>query len=140
MRGGQAEVSLACLSTQKQQPTTELTHMIMGTRCYLAHHKLSWRLIGSYALPMTTSTFFVKVKRVYLVHINQLEPRRLDLETVWVLDGESRSIYKAQVDRNTDSQDPAEMILRIRYVLLRLQPCWCQHASMTHCINDSMHQ
>ena len=61
----------------------------------------------------------VKVKRVYLVHITQLEPRRLDLETVWVLDGETRSIYKAQVDRNTDSQDPAEMILRIRYVPLR---------------------
>lgn len=75
--------------------------------------------------------FCVKVKRVYLVHITQLEPRRLDLETVWVLDGETRSIYKAQVDRNTDSQDPAEMILRIRYVLLRLKPCWCQHAS-TH--------
>ena len=54
---------------------------------------------------------------MYLVHITQLEPRRLDLETVWVLDGESRSIYKAQVDRSTDSQDPTEMILRIRFVL-----------------------
>lgn len=53
---------------------------------------------------------------MYLVHISQLEPRRLDLETVWVLDGGSRSIYQAQVDRNTDSQDPTETILRIRCV------------------------
>lgn len=53
------------------------------------------------------------------MHITQLEPRIVDLETVWVLDGERRSIYKAQVDRSTDSQDPTEMILRIRYVY------WC---------------
>lgn len=64
----------------------------------------------------------MQVKRVYLVHITQLEPRRLDLETVWVLDSESRSIYKAQVDRSTDSQDTTEMILRIRYVLPSIGP------------------
>lgn len=56
---------------------------------------------------------------VYLVHVTQhvpgtQEPMRLDLTNVWVLDAASRSIYKAVVDRLTDTQDPAEMMLRIR--------------------------
>lgn len=51
---------------------------------------------------------------VYLIHVTQHEPRRLDLTNVWVLHAASRSIYKAAVDMRTESQDPAEMVLRIR--------------------------
>ena len=51
---------------------------------------------------------------VYLIHVTQPEPRRLDLTNVWVLDAASRSMFKAVVDRLTETQDPAEMMLRIR--------------------------
>lgn len=60
------------------------------------------------------TVWHLQTKKVFLVHTMQLEPRRLDLFNVWVLDSESRSIYKAQVDRITETEDPAEMMLRIQ--------------------------
>jgi len=57
----------------------------------------------------------MQVKMVYLIHVTQHEPRRLDLTNVWVLHAASRSIYKAAVDMRTETQDPAEMVLRIRW-------------------------
>ena len=56
----------------------------------------------------------VQVKMVYLIHVIQHEPRRLDLTNVWTLHAASRSICKAAVDMRTETQDPAEMVLRIR--------------------------
>ncbi len=50
------------------------------------------------------------------MHVTRHEPRLLDLTNVWVLDAASRSIYKAVVDMRTETQDPAEMVLRIRWV------------------------
>ena len=42
------------------------------------------------------------------------EPRVLDLENVWMLDGRSRSIRKPEVDVRTNKHtDPKDMILRI---------------------------
>ena len=58
---------------------------------------------------------FLQVKKVYLIQITELVPRRLDLETVWMLDAESRSVQKAEVERLTDLDDPTELVLRIRY-------------------------
>ncbi|KAL0027403.1 hypothetical protein WJX79_009223 [Trebouxia sp. C0005] len=56
----------------------------------------------------------ILVKMVYLIHVAQHEPRRLDLTNVWILHAANRSIYKAVVDIRTETQDPAEMVLRIR--------------------------
>lgn len=56
-----------------------------------------------------------QVKKVYLIQITELVPRRLDLETVWMLDSESRSVQKAAVEQLTDLDDPTELVLRIRY-------------------------
>lgn len=56
----------------------------------------------------------ILVKMVYLIHVTQHEPRRLDLTNVWTLHAASRSICKAAVDMRTETQDPAEMVLRIR--------------------------
>ncbi len=74
---------------------------------------------------------------VYLIHVTQHEPRRLDLTNVWILHAASRSIYKAAVDIRTETQDPAEMVLRIRCdwdtfsdtVLL----FWTAHHLTVHC-------
>ncbi len=70
----------------------------------------------------------MQVKMVYLINVTQHEPRRLDLTNVWVLHAASRSIYKAAVDMRTETQDPAEMVLRIR--------CEC-HILPQHCLEPS---
>ncbi len=80
---------------------------------------------------------WVQVKMVYLIHVAQHEPRRLDLTNVWILHAASRSIYKAAVDIRTETQDPAEMVLRIRCDCVTFSNMvlifWNAHDLTTHC-------
>lgn len=79
----------------------------------------------------------VQVKMVYLIHVAQHEPRRLDLTNVWILHAANRSIYKAVVDIRTETQDPAEMVLRIRCGCDTLSntvlSLWTAHYLTVHC-------
>lgn len=73
----------------------------------------------------------LQIKKVYLIQITEMVPRRLDLETVWMLDADSRSVQRAPVHKATQSNDPTELVLRIR------QAASLQHVSCCGCLSQT---
>eukprot|EP00891_Asterochloris_glomerata_P007275 jgi/Astpho2/7275/fgenesh1_pg.00113_%23_81_t len=53
------------------------------------------------------------VRKVYLVEITDTQPHQLNLKRVWVLDSDTRTLARAQVEHRAKLDDPREWTLRI---------------------------
>ena len=66
----------------------------------------AWQRLGRQALVL-------QVRRVYLIEITDTQPHQLNLERVWVLDSDTRTLARAQVEHRAKLDDPREWTLRI---------------------------
>ena len=55
----------------------------------------------------------LQVRKVYLIEITDTQPHQLNLERVWVLDSDTRTLARAQVEHRAKQDDPREWTLRI---------------------------